>query len=89
MRQLVDELAGGGGIGGGAHLFIGRVLAAIADIGGDAAGENHRLLRHHRDLLAQGDGIKLGDVHAVKPDAAALGIEEAQHQLKHGGLARA
>jgi len=41
---------------------------------------------HHRDLLAQGDGVQLGDVQP-RTGCRRLDIEETQHHWKNRGLA--
>ena len=43
--QALEEFVGVGGLGGGAHLGVGGVRAAVADVVPARAGEEHRLLR--------------------------------------------
>ena len=72
-----------------AHLVVGGVLFAVADVLRDGAGEEDRLLRHEADLRAQLLLRHLAHVHAVHQDAAAVDVVEARNQVDQGGLARA
>ena len=54
-----------------AHLLVGRVLAAVADVAGDRAGEEHGLLRDEADPRAQVRLAHLAHVDAVDQHAAA------------------
>ena len=80
LRHRVDEvdrLRHGGGV---AHLLVGRVLAAVADVGGHRSGEEHGLLRDEADARAQ---IGLGHVthvDAVQQHLAVVGVVEARDQ---------
>ena len=75
-------------------LRPGRVLAQRE---GDVLEDRHRVeegaaLEEHADLLAHGDELllgKLGDLHAVHPDLAVVGLLEAVHVPERDGLARA
>ena len=71
-----------------AHLLVGRVLAAVADVGGDGAGEEHRLLRHEADPRAQVRLRHLAHVDAVHQHAALVDVVEARNQPGERRLAR-
>ena len=65
LRQRSSNGVNQGGTGGSLD-FIGRgVRRAIADVVGQRAAEDHRLLRHHAQMLAQTGRGKLAkaDVH--------------------------
>jgi hypothetical protein len=66
-----------------------RLGPAVAHVVEDAGGENHRVLRHHRDQAPQRGGIELPQVGVADADAALLRIVKAQQQREHRGLARA
>ena len=53
VGQLVDELHGVGGTGGGDDVGRGHIRPAIGDVGSDAVVEQHHLLPHPAQLLAQ------------------------------------
>ena len=54
LRQAVEELGGGGRLGGGADLGVAGVGPAVADVGRGVGREDHRLLRHQADPGAIG-----------------------------------
>ena len=89
LRQAPHELVGRRGHRGGAHFLVARGGAAVTDVVGDCAGEDHRLLRDHGKLGAQFVRIEARNVDAVEQDAADARIEEPDQQLKHGGFAGA
>ncbi len=60
-----------------AHLVIACIGPAVADVVGDGAGEDHRVLRDQRDVLAQIGRIEIGDIDAVEQDAAILRREDS------------
>ena len=53
LRQRLDEFAAARGFGGGQHLGLGRVRAAVAQVLPHAAMEQRDVLRHQRHRLAQ------------------------------------
>ena len=65
------------------------VLAAVADVAGDRAGEEHRLLRHEADPRAQVLLRHLADVDAVDQHAALVDVVEARDQAGERRLAGA
>ena len=89
LRQALHEFVNGRGHRRRLHLGVTGAGAAVADVLGHGAGEDHRLLRHHGELRAQFGRIEAGDVDAVEQDAAGRRIEETQQQLEHGRLAGA
>ena len=68
------------------QLFVGRVPVPVAQIVARRSGEHHRVLRHHRDALADVGGIGVAQVHSVEQDLALLRIVEALGELKDGGF---
>ena len=67
VGEFADKPVGVGGPGGGLDLGVAGVGAAVADVVGDAGGEEDRLLRDHADLLAQP-----GTWGAITPNASQL-----------------
>ena len=88
LRQLIDEAFHLRRTGGGHHLGVVRRGSAVADIVQGVGGEDHRVLRDDRDLVAQIVQGQVADVPAIKADAAARYVVEPQQQLKDRGLAR-
>lgn len=77
------------GAGGAFDLGICRVGAAIADIVGDGAGEDHRLLRHEADMAADVLRVGQGEIDTVDGDAPRLRIVEKRSKLEDRRLAGA
>jgi hypothetical protein len=75
--------------GGRLDLGVGRIGLGDADIVGDRAVEQEGVLRHQRDLSAQGIEAHVANVDAADADRARARIEEAQQQRGDGGLAGA
>ena len=75
-------LAAGGG-GAVRHLDLRRVarLIAVAHVGGHGALEQHGLLRHVADLVAQGLQVVVAHVHAVDQHLAFADVIEARHEV--------
>ena len=71
-----------------AHLVVGRVLAAVADVGGHRAGEEHGLLRDEADPRAQIGLRHLAHVDAVHQHAPLIDVVEARNQPGQRRLAR-
>ena len=71
------------------HLGVARARQAVADIVADRAVQQRGILRHHRNLRAQGFLRHFRDVLAVDQDAAAFELEEAQQHIDQRGLAGA
>src|SRR5690554_4888006 len=89
LVQPLDELGRVGGARGGPHLLVGGSGRAVADVGGDAAGEELRLLRHPADVRAQELERHASYVDAGQRDPALLGGEGTRDEAHHGALARA
>ena len=70
VGQLLDEPVDLGGPGGGPHLLVGGVRAAVGDVGADGVGEQERLLEHHAELAAQLGQPQLGQRHPAQPQLA-------------------
>ena len=88
QRGLALAPGRGGGIG---HLDLRRVarLIAVAHVGGHGAPEQHGLLRHVADLVAQGLQVVVAHVHAVDQHLALAGVIEARHEIDKRRLAGA
>lgn len=89
LGQGREEAGGLGRVGGGAHLLVGRVGAAKADVVHRRAREQRRVLGDQSHAGADLGGFGVAQVHAVQKDATALGIIEAQEKPQDGALARA
>ena len=87
--QLVEEPGRGRRLGGGAHLIVVRLRAAIADVLPAIGGEDHRVLGHQAHAGADLGGIGVAKIDAVQRDTARPGVIEAQQHLHDGGLAGA
>ena len=62
------------------HLDLARGPAAVADVVAERVVEQHRILRHHADRIAQG-GLGHGrDILAIDGDATAIGLVKAEQQ---------
>ena len=73
----------------GGDVFFACIEATVADVLGGVRAEQHGILRHQRDLGAQGLRIESAQVDAVEAHAAGVGIVEAHQQLQHRALAGA
>jgi hypothetical protein len=78
-----------GGPGGLLDLLLRRVWLSVADVIGDRALEEHGLLAHKAQLLAQPLDVERLDVDIVKQDHAALRVVEALDELDDRGLTAA
>ena len=54
LGQAADEAVRAGQLGGGLHLLVGGVQAAVADVVRHGAGEEVGILEHHAQGPAQG-----------------------------------
>ena len=70
FRQRAQELLGIGVARRLPNLVLARVPIAVAEIVARTRGEDHRVLRHHRDALADVGGVGVAKVDAVEQDAA-------------------
>ena len=67
-------------LGGGEHLGVGRLRAAVADVLHDRAVEQRDVLRHDRDRGAQALLRDARDILSVEQNAAAFHVVEALQQ---------
>ncbi len=74
---------------GVAHLLVGRVRPREADVVGDRAREQERILQHHAQLPAVAAQLHVAHVDAVDPHGSLARVVEARDQLGHGRLAAA
>ncbi len=87
-RQRSHHLVGPNGAGGGLHLGVARLRAAVGDVVPDGAGEEERLLRHHPQLAAERARGEAPHVDSVGQDGPARDVVEPGHQLQHGRFPR-
>ena len=91
-REVDDGVVDRRFLGYRAQLAVGRLGPRHAQIGGDAARIQERVLQHHADLLAQPLPIHFAHVHAVDQDAPGVERIEAHqepHQRRLAGTRRA
>jgi hypothetical protein len=79
----------GGGAGGGDQFVIGRVGAAIAQIGPDGVVDQIGFLGHDADQTPQRFERDLPHIMAVYRDAAGVRIVQTGDQIGQRRLARA
>ena len=89
FRQGADEFIGERRFGSGPDFVLAGLGLAVANVFECAAGEDHRVLRHQADALAQIMQSHVARGHAVQHDLSRSRIVKAQQQLKHGAFARA
>ena len=87
VRQLQDEVMGIGRLGRRHHFLPGRIQAPVKDVFKNGRAEQDGVLRHHRQLLAQGSHGDIADVDPVDADAAGLRIIEPRDQVGDGRFA--
>ena len=80
-RQPADELVGGGGAGRGDDV-LARGLARVGDVVVHGAAEQHGVLEHDRDLLAQPRQRAVAGVAPVEQHAPGRRVEEARDQRR-------
>ena len=88
-RHLGDKLVCVGHLGGGLDFVLAGALLAVGDVLGDGSREEHRLLRHEPELLAEPAHVEGADVDAVEEDAPLLRVVEALEERDHSRLAGA
>ena len=71
-----------------AHLVVGRLLAPVADVGGDRSREEHGRLRDEPDPRAQIGQRHLADVDPVHQHPTVVGVVEAGDQPGERRLSR-
>ena len=72
--------------GGRAHLLVGGVGFADAQIFCDRTIEQQRFLKNHADIAAKRGEFDVPHIHAVDLDESRLRIESAVQQRKRGRL---
>src|SRR5262249_57993499 len=87
LRQGGNEVVGVGRARGGDHLFLRRIWPAEAEIIGDGAVEQCRVLGDDRDHPAHLIRVECTDVVSANADRAGLGVVLAQQQAEDGGFA--
>src|SRR5439155_6296373 len=75
--------------GRGPHLLVRRLGPREADVVGDRAGEEERVLEDDAELAAVRPELELPQVDRVDADRALVGVVEAAEQLRHRRLAAA
>ena len=75
--------------GGAAHVGVGRVRAADADVVGDRPMEHRRILRHVGNCAAERSLRHAIDRLPADEDVATLDVRKAQEQPRQGRLAAA
>src|SRR5262249_41229884 len=86
ILELGDELEEAGGLSRLRDLVVGRLGTAVADVLGDGEPEQHRLLLHERDLVADGLKRELAQVALVDRYAPGGGIEQAWDEVEERGF---
>src|SRR5699024_5257616 len=87
VGQLSDEPDDHGRLRRGDDLLGGGVEAAVADVVGDRAFEQPRVLQHHAHVRTQVGAAEIPGVEAGEDDGAAGVLVEAHHEVDQGGLA--
>ena len=72
----------------GPQLVLGGVRLAVAQVAGDGAREQVRLLRDDADAVPEDVRIEFADVDAVEQDRARRDVEEARGHVDQARLAR-
>ena len=80
FRVAVDDLDDLRALAGAAHLLLGRIRLADAQVLGHRAIEQQHFLEHDADVAAQSRQREPADIHAVDLDRAGLRIEGAVQQ---------
>src|SRR5699024_433348 len=71
------------------HFFVGRVLAADADVFQDRVVEQRHVLEHDGIEGEQRFRVHGGNIHAAHSDPAPVGVPETGRQAGDRGLAAA
>src|SRR5674476_181680 len=87
--HLADEVGRLGHLERVPQLLVGGVRLAEAQVAGDGAGEQVRLLRDEPDPVPQDLGVERPDVDTVDLDRAACRVVQARDQVHQGRLAGA
>ena len=89
MRQLLDEMGSIHVFRRLAHALIADTLIVQADVAGDRAGEDERILQHRPDVFSQVFLPHIAHIDAIDADRPFLYIIEARDQANKRGLAGA
>ena len=89
VGQALDEVQHVDVAGGLAQVAVGDGFVAEADVLGQRAGEEERVLQDDGEVLAERGQVVLAQVDAVQQDLAGGHLVEAHHQAGEGGLAGA
>ena len=81
IRHLLDEFIRLCQTAYALELLVRSVFVTPAKVFLDRAGEQHVLLEHHGNLIAQRLDIVIADIHAAYLDRAVRGIVQARNQL--------
>ena len=87
MRQASDEIVRTRSPGGLCDLLLARPGATVGDVLCDAGREQHGLLEHDRELVAQLGESVVAQVHAVEQDGAGGRVVKARQQTHQRCLA--
>ena len=79
--HLVDGVVNFGDLTGLDHLLEAHVRVGDDEVIVDGAGEQHGLLRHHAEVVAQLIGGEMADVTAIERDLPVAGLVEALQQF--------
>ena len=89
LRQRLCKLGHMRRVARRTYIGVACRKVTIAHIFGNAAGEDHRILRHQREAFAQRVEISLFHIDAVDRNGSCLRVIKTQQQLKHRALASA
>ena len=89
LRQAIDKIVDVGDLRRLPHLIHARILIRILDVVVDGVVEQHRILRHDADVLAQAGLSHVADVLPVDQDAAVIRFVKTEQQSRQRGLAGA
>ena len=89
LRHTADKAVRVGGFCRFDHLFIGRVLGAVAQVFHDCAIEQPALLKHHSKAFSQLIALHCRNINAVKVNAAAVQLVKPHKQVYQRGLSAA
>ena len=82
-----DEIVGVGRTGGRHDVLKRGAGPAVADVLGNGAGKEHRLLQHDADLRAQVAQVDFADVDPVDRNGPVIDVVEAGDEVDGRGLA--
>ena len=89
IGERADEVGEVYVLGGFFYVFVVDPVRAQADVAGDGAGEQERVLQDDAEAAAQIGEVHVLDIDAVDSDGAFLHVVEAHEQRDDGGFAGA